>query len=84
MKKMYVKWHDATHYEFLNPEEVDKLEFTVFENVGFLVKETKEFIALAFSYHNKIEYFDDGKGINQYKRVLLIPKSQIIEIKELK
>lgn len=84
MKKVFVKWRDATSFDYLDVDEIKKLELTISETVGFLIDETKDFVVLSFSFYFGIEAFDGSSGIKQHRKVLLIPKKQIIEMYELR
>jgi len=84
MKKVYVKWKDATGIDYINPDEIEKIELATFENIGFLINKTKEFVVMAFSISNKIEAFDEESGIQQFRKIIVIPKCQIVEMYELR
>ena len=84
MRKVYVKWKDATGIEYINPDEIEKIELATFENIGFLVIKSKEFVVLAFGISYKMEAFDEESGIQQFRKVMVIPKCQIVEMYELR
>lgn len=72
MRKVTVKWVDSKSYgnEWLDKEDIDKLDVVHCESVGFIVKEDKDKILLAQSY-----------GGEFYHGLMAIPKGCILEIK---
>ena len=83
-KKIYVKWKDAATFSNLDLDEIKQVELVTTENIGFLVDETKEFVVLSFGFWHCIEIFDGCSGIKQHRKLILIPKCQIVEMYELK
>lgn len=81
-KIIKVKWHDAAGVDdksWLSDRDIEGIlnDPVVITTVGYYHSETKEFLAVVSSFgHNNEE--------NMYAQMMMIPKSTIIERKEIK
>ena len=71
MKFIYIKWFDSC-YDRGSLQKKDIKDTVVLENIGFLIKETKESFCMALEY---CEEWDN------YRYIISIPKVNIIKKK---
>jgi hypothetical protein len=84
-KIVKVLWADAHSQDVILESELPRLQtektlLMPYWSVGYLILETTEVIALAASWLPEDKKF--GEDETNYRRVLFIPKTQIIERKE--
>ena len=81
---VFVKWRDATSFDHLHPNDIEGLEGVMIkrENVGFLLKKTKDFILIASGVTRSLPVLDHTEDIRDFDKIIAIPTSQIDEIEE--
>ena len=81
MRVVRVVWRDAHTLKEVWHEDLKELcKLAPYDSVGFLIEETEETLVLAMGVLPKINKFDE----TVYRNVLIIPKSSIEKITELK
>ena len=81
---VWVKWRDATSFDHLYPNDIEGLEGVMInrENVGFLVKKTKDFVLIASGITRSLPVLDHTENIREFDKIIAIPTSQIDKIEE--
>ena len=81
---VFVKWRDATSFDHLHPDDIKGMDGVMIkrENVGFLIKKTKDFVLIASGITRSLPVLDHTEDIRDFDKIIAIPMSQIDEIEE--
>ena len=81
---VWIKWHDATSFDHIYPEDIKDLKDVMIsrENVGFLIKRTKNFTIIAAGLTRSLPSIDHTDNIREFVKIIVIPTAQIDKMEE--